>query len=326
MSVTEELLTAHPMDPIASEVEADGRVNHFAPEPAPRDAASPMARRAYSALRIMAALIKAVVVHPGSDSSDAKIVEATNELLQDAHVLTDTMVEFAGLDRTRPADAEMLNSLSTQSAEIAALNWRLAYATGKAKIPAPLISDMIQTALDKVRQAPEPDLQPSQLDLVTAQRVALLSIVPDLQTQAVHSFDYFVPDVETLVQKGLNAVLEMTEYAVERLRADLDNEDACVTIARALIPEMGAIYVTNYRHNAKKDVESLRTMDHVARHRRIHEHRFTGLPTEHIDESFRRLARRMVDMIIEAVPATPSPYLSAQRAAKAGAMLDRSHL
>ena len=114
--------------------------------------------------------------------------------------------------------------------------------------------------------------------------------------------------------------------AVERLRADLDNEDACVTIARALIPEMGAIYVTNYRHNAKKDVESLRTMDHVARHRRIHEHRFTGLPTEHIDESFRRLARRMVDMIIEAVPATPSPDLSAQRAAKAGAMFDRSHL
>ncbi|WP_454727717.1 MULTISPECIES: hypothetical protein [Cupriavidus] len=326
MVVSEEILTAQPMGGIASEVEAEGRANHLAAgRQAGAQVASPVARRASAVLKIMSALIKAVVIHPGSDSSDDQIVQATKDLMQEAKDLTDTMIEFAGLDPARKADAELLHSLSAQSAEIAALNWRLAHATGKRKIPISVLSDMIQGALDKVRRD-EPEREARALDLVTAQRVALIAIVPDLHSLAVHTFDYFAPDPDTLVQAGVRAVLDMTEYGIERLNSDVPNDEARVTIARSLVPEMGALYISNYRYNAKKDVEALRAMDKVERMRRIHERRLTGLPTEHILDSFRRLARRMIDMIIEAVPALPGLGVADARVGLPGAGPDRSHL
>lgn len=313
MSVIDEPLSLHRLDGVAAETTAGQLPRHLATGVDSRmltdRGTSPVARRVCAVLKITSALMTAVVVHPGSDSSDEAIVAASRDLMQKAQDMADAMIQLAELDRHRTSDAHLIDSLCAQSAEIVALNWRLSHATGKHELSVALITEMIRGALEKA-QLDLPEGGPFALDQLTAQRVALISVIPELHSVVVNIYDYFAPDPEMLVQAAVRAVLDIADYGIQRLNGDMPDEQGRAAVAQALVPHMGALYIQNYRYHARKDVESLRSMDRVERARCLHEYRLTGLPTDHIHESFRRLAKRTIDMVFEAFPRIPSLDLS----------------
>lgn len=307
MSVPEqEILTVSPLPAMAAEVEALGRDNALTPSAERHllegEGVSLTARKACAALKITSALIKAIVVYPGGDSADSAIAQAAHDLMARASELTNAVIELANLDPSQKTHDGLISALCAQSAEIVSMNWRLAHATGNKEFSIPQIQGMLESALASAKLDGTAEDHTRALDLVTAQRVALLSVVPELHAAISGCFDYFVPDPESLVRTGVRCVLEMADYGIERLAADVQNTEARIALAQALVPKMGELYTSNYRAMARKDVHELRAMDSVKRHRRLHEHRLTGLPVGHIESSFQRLATRMIDMVVEAVP------------------------
>lgn len=305
MQPEEDLLVVRPLPAMAAEAAAMGRDSTLGVDPDARYVeqgnVSLTARKAWAVMKITGALMKGIVVHPGGDAPDTEIEKASRDLMARASELTNAAIELARLDRTEKTHATLINGLCVQSAEIVSMNWRMSHATGQKALSVKQLQHMLSSALEGARlEDPQAD-HGALLDLVTAKRVALLGVVPDIH-QAVSGFDYFAPDPEQLVLSGVRCVLEMVDEGMEALsKRDADAEINAV-LAQSLVAKFGELYVANYRSRARADVHALRALSPIERHRRIHEHRLTGLPTDHVDASFKRLASRMLQMVSEAVP------------------------
>lgn len=261
------------------------------------------ARKACAMLKTTAAIVNAVVVHPGGDCDDKQLAESTRELMGRAVRLTNAAMELMGLSPEHPKYAGYRTLLRQQAAEVVATQWRMAHGTGGSELTADRIADIFKTVLSDEQFASNGETlgHPADVDYVTAKRVAVLGVAPDIYN-AVNSFDYFCPNPETLVDKGVRKVIEAADAGVGRLASPGASRDTVTMLTQSLIGKAGALYAANYRANARRDVLFLQRLDPLERKRTIYASRHDGLPTAHVDESFGKLMNRMVDMVCEAVP------------------------
>lgn len=261
------------------------------------------ARKACAMLKVTSAIVNAVVVHPGGDCGDQELAETTRELMRRAAHLTDAATELLDVSPEHPGFAGYRNLLRQQAAEVVATQWRMANSTGKQELSVERIGAMFKVVLDSGEVEKEGELPPypADMDATTAKRLAILGAVPEIYS-AVNSFDYFTPNPEALVEKGVRTVVNAADEGVRRIASPQAGADALTMLTQSLIGKAGALYAANYRAVARRDVLTLQKMDAIERKRHIYIHRETGLPTAHVDESFSRLMTRMVDMVCEAVP------------------------
>lgn len=280
--------------------------------------ASASARKACAMLKVTSAIVNAVVVHPGGDCDETQLKETTRELMRRATQLTDAASELLDIDSSHPRYAGYRNLLRQSAAEVVATQWRMANSAGGTELSVERISSMFKVVIQdgEIDKEGEVTPYPSDLDAITAKRLAVLSAVPEIYS-AVNSFDYFVPNPETLVEKGVRNVVKAADEGVRRIASPKAGPDALTMLTQSLIGKAGALYAANYRAVARRDVLDLQMMDAVERKRHIYVHREQGLPTQHIDESFTRLMARMVDMVVEQVPEPTNDAIQALKGAPA---------
>lgn len=268
-----------------------------------RRAASFSARKACAMLKVTSAIVNAVVVHPGGDCDEHQLAETTRELMRRAAQLTDAATELLEVSPNHPGFAGYKNLLRQQAAEVVATQWRMANSTGGSELSVEKISSMFKIVLkgSDVEKEGELPPYPSDMDATTAKRLAILGAVPEIYG-AVNSFDYFNPNPEELVEKGVKTVTAAADAGIRRIASPKAGPEAITMLTQSLIGKAGALYAANYRAVARRDVLALRQMDPMERKRHIYIHREAGLPTVHVDESFGKLMNRMVDMVCEAVP------------------------
>lgn len=261
------------------------------------------ARKACAMLKVTSAIVNAVVVHPGGDCDGNQLAETTRELMRRAAQLTDAATELLDIAPNHSGFASYRNLLRQSAAEVVATQWRMANSTGGLELSVERISAMFKIVLDSGEIEKEGELQPysSGVDATTAKRLAILGAVPEIYG-AVNNFDYFAPNPEVLVEKGVKTVLQAADEGVRRIASSEADADALTMLMQSLIDKAGALYAANYRAIARRDVLALQRMDALERQRRIYVHRETGLPTDHVDTAFSKLMTRMVDMVCEAVP------------------------
>lgn len=260
------------------------------------------ARKACAMLKVTSAIVNAVVVHPGGDCNESQLAETTRELMRRAAQLTDAATELLDVGPDHPGFAGYKNLLRQQAAEVVATQWRMAHSTGGAELSVEKISSMFKIVLTgQVEKEGELPPYPSDMDATTAKRMAILGVVPEIYG-AVNSFDYFYPNPEVLVEKGVKAVTQAADAGVQRIASPKAGPEAITMLTQSLIGKAGALYAANYRAVARRDVLALQRMDALERKRHIYIHREAGLPTAHLDDSFSKLMSRMVDMVCEAVP------------------------
>jgi len=290
------------------------------------------ARKACSMLKVVASLVSATVVYPGADADEHALVSATRELMSRAARLTDSAVELLGLPASDPNLAAYKNLLRQQAAEVVSTQWRLVNGAGMKELSVDQISSMYRLVLENESIDKEGDLPscPEDVDEVTAKRLALLAVVPTIY-QAVGCFDYFVPNPETLVERGVGKVIAAADSGVSRMASPDTRPDTRAMITQSIIGKAGMLYGVNFRAHARRDVLMLRQMDPAARARHLYLHRETGLSTDHVDESFDKLMKRMVDMVCESVPeldrvATMSTTISTKNIASSAPHQDRPRM
>lgn len=266
------------------------------------------ARKACAALKVTSAIINAIVIHPGGESDDATLAETTRELMSRAAALTDSATELMGLAPGSSHYAGYRNLLRQQAAEVVANQWRMAHGTKTRELSVEQIASMYKVVLDHsaINKEGEPLLAATDVDFVAAKRLAILGVVPEIYN-AVNTFDYFAPEAETLVDKGVQNVMAFADEGVNRIAGSGVAPETMTMLTQSLLSKAGALYAANYRAQARKDVLALQRMSQIERKRYIHAYRETGLPTGHIDTSFSKLMRRMVDMVCEAVPELQRP-------------------
>lgn len=261
------------------------------------------ARKACAMLKVTSAIVNAVVIHPGGDCDEQKLTDTTRELMRRAALLTDAAAELLDIDPNHQRFAGYKNLLRQQAAEVVATQWRMANGAGAKELSIEQISSMFKIVLkdgdlDKDGEMPP---YPSDIDATTAKRISILGAIPEIYG-AVNSFDYFTPDPEVLVSNGVQAVAKAADMGVLRIASPKAGPETITMLTQSLIGKAGALYAANYRAVARRDVLALQKMDAVERKRQIYIHRETGLPTQHVDESFARLMDRMVNMVCEAAP------------------------
>lgn len=261
------------------------------------------ARRACAALKVTSSIVNALVVHPGADADDAALFLATTELMDRAARLTDAALALLQLNPETRNISGYKNLLRQQAADVVSAQWRMAHATGTTELTA----EQVTSLYSRVLKAPfvEGDGQtvpyPEDVDDVTAKRVSLLAVTPEI-FQAVNSFDYFSPDPEALVEKGVREVVRAADANLPRLVQAGASKDTVTMVCQSLIGKLGNLYASAYRAAARRDVARLRAMDEDERMQHIVAHRANGLPTDHIDSAFAKFAARMVQMVRDAVP------------------------
>lgn len=260
------------------------------------------ARKACAALKVTSAIVGAVVVHPGADCDDKRLAEVTRDLMQQASALTDAATELLSIRSDDPRYGSYRSMLRQQAAEVVSSQYRLANSTGSVPLSVERISKLYKCVID-LDAAAEHDLpvHPLGVDFVTTKRMALLGVAPEIY-EAVNAFNYFAPEPERLVEKGVRSVLKASDQGLGKLITGKASDESRSMLAQSLIVKAGALYAANWKAHARRDVILLQRMEPLERMRHIHVHRQDGLPTQHIDESFDRLMRRMVDMVCEAVP------------------------
>lgn len=261
------------------------------------------ARKACAMLKVTSAIVNAVVVYPGGDCDESELSETTRTLMRRSADLADASIELLDIRPDHPGFAGYRNLLRQQAAEVVATQWRMANSTGKVSLSVEQITEMFKVVLDhgEIEKEGELPAYPSDVDPTTAKRLAVLGVVPDIFS-AVNSFNYFAPNPETLVEKGVKAVLKSSQAGVRRLASRRAGPGAVTMVTQSLINKAGALYAANYRAQARRAVLALQKMDSLERRRHIYVHREAGLPTDHVDQSFERLMSRMVEMVCEAVP------------------------
>lgn len=276
------------------------------------------ARKACAMLRVTSAIVNAVVVHPGGDCDEQQLAETTRELMRRATHLTDAATELLDVAPGHPGFAGYRNLLRQQAAEVVATQWRMANSAGGTELSVEQISAMFKIVLNsgEIEKDGELPSYPSDMDATTARRLSILGVIPEIYG-AVNSFDYFTPNPETLVEKGVREVSKSAEEGVRRMASPKAGSDAVTMLTQSLIGKAGALYAANYRALARRDVLALQQMDSMERKRHIYIHRESGMSTAHVDESFNKLMGRMVEMVCEAVPElgqvpTASPVLTSQ--------------
>ena len=253
-------------------------------------------------LRVASSIMSAIVVHPGGECSEGEMEQASRELMARATALSEAAFGILQVRGSHPDFAAYKAAIRQQAAEVVAAQWRMANATGAAPLTIEQMSAAFQCVmdLDGMEDAGTPDVPPG-IDGTTARRMALLGVVPEVYS-AVTSFDYFHPSPPDLVEQGVREVLGAATSGLARIAAASLPEATQILLTRSLISRAGALYAANYRACARRDVLELERMDDVRRQRLLYEHRGDGLPTGHIDQAFRRLMARMVNMVCEQVP------------------------
>lgn len=261
------------------------------------------ARKACAILKTTSAIVNAIVVHPGADCDEDQLVLATRELMQRAARLTDAAMELLDVQPDHRLYAGYRNLVRQQAAEVVATQWRMANGAGAKELSVERIAGMFKAVLSEGQIDNDGELPPypKEVDFVTAKRLAVLGVVPDIYN-AVNSFDYFVPDPESLVANGVGHVVAAADEGIRRIAAPGSAADTMTMLTQSLIGKAGSLYAANYRAQARRDVLALQRMDPTERRRHIYVHRDAGLPHEHLGESFSKVMRRMVDMVCEAVP------------------------
>lgn len=261
------------------------------------------ARKACALLKVTSSIINALVVHPGGDSSDAALAAASTELMQRAAVLTDAAIALLKVQPEAAHYGAYKNLIRQQAAELVSSQWRMSYATDSPQLTTEQIVALVQSLFNGNLLEVEEDrpLLAAEMDGITAKRVALYSVLPELYA-ALASFDYFVPDLNMLGEKAVLAIMTAAKEGAERLVVANCHPTVENLIMTSLIEKAGTLYATNYRVIAQRDAKVLRGMSDMARSRKLYDFELTGLPTGHVDAAFMRLSKRMIAMVCDAVP------------------------
>lgn len=261
------------------------------------------ARKACATLKVTSSIMNAIVVHPGADCDDDTLSKTTRDLMQRAKVLAQCAVDVLKVRSDTRNYAAYMTMLRLQAAEVVSTQWRMAHVAGKKPLTEGQIARLYETLVDTEMFAElgDPASVPEDLSLTTIQRLALLSTTPEIH-QAVNSFDYFAPQPEQLIHKAVDQIKQATDEGMQKLLGSAASDATRAVIAQSLIEKNGSLYAANYRAVARRDVMALQEMQADERARHLYVHRQTGLPTDHINSGFRRIASRMIDMVCEAVP------------------------
>lgn len=287
----------------------------------PRADAHWSARKACAALKVASSIVNAVVVYPGGDADEKTLNGATVELMRRAGELTNAAIALLDIKADTRNAAGYKNLLKQQAADVVAAQWRMAHSTDKKQLTTEQITKLYGALLatDPLAGDGEMPAYPDDIDAVTAKRISLLGVAPEVY-QAVNSFDYFNPDPQELVIKGVEQIILAANAGLHRLAAGNASHSAMTIVTQSLIGKAGALYATNFRAIARRDVQELVAMDPDVRSRTLYLHKANGLPTGHIDASFHKLVERMVDMVRDAVPElSQSATLTAAAPARAAA-------
>lgn len=261
------------------------------------------ARKVCAHLKVTSALMTAIVVHPGGASSDLDIAAATKQLIERANELTLAAERLITVPSDEKQYAAYKNLLRQQSVDVVTAQWRMANATGKKVLTINQMTDMFKMIVDAdlLENDGEVPSYPIDIDAITARRMSLLAITPEIH-QAVNSFDYFHPQPEELVKRGVAEVLDISQAGMAKLVGAQASQQTFAMVSQSLIGKIGSLYAANYLSIARKDIGALQVMPVEERARKLYIYRAVGLPMQHVDASFRRLAHRMIAMVCEAVP------------------------
>lgn len=261
------------------------------------------ARKVCAVLKVTSSIINALVVEPGGDSSDADLEKASVELMRRASDLTDCAMALLKVKPETSQFAGFKNQLRQQAADLVATQWRMAHATGATPLTTEQITTLYASLLARnplLDDGEVPDY-PSDMDSVTARRVALFGVVPEIYS-AVNSFNYFNPDPTSLVEDAAVQVFAVADQGFSRMVAAHGNPEVSNLLMTSLIGKAGSLYAANYRAVARRDVMALQDMEEAERSRHLYDYRLSGLPTGHVAIAYNKLAKRLIDMVCNAVP------------------------
>ncbi len=261
-------------------------------------------RKVCSVMKVVSAIMCGVATSPGGDAPVEAIVAATKDLLARATELADAALPLVGLAEGDPDFASIRNVLRQNAAETIAMQWRLAHTTGLKTLSVEKITEIYRSVKESefLAEITTDGESATARDVVTAKRLAMISVVAEVHN-AVAAFDYYHPKPEILTEAGVTAVVEGASRGIERILAGgSHSSEVHAAVAQVFISRAGQLYAQNYRAFANRDIRGLEEMTPDERLCRIRECRTSGMATSHIDEAYRRLLDRMVDMVIEAAP------------------------
>jgi hypothetical protein len=261
------------------------------------------AKKICAHLKVTSALMTAIIISPGGESGDLEIAAATKLIIDQAAELATAAEALIRVPPEQKQYAAFKNMLRQQTIEVVSAQWRLSNGAGKKSLSVDQMASIFKAIVDfkPFENEGEVPSLPSDVDTTTAQRVSMLAVAPEIH-HAVNSFDYFHPNPEILVERAFRAVLEVAQSGLAKLLGDQAGPQTAAMVSQSLIGKAGSLYAANYLAIARKDVGALQAMSSEERTRRIHVYRPTGLPMEHVDDAFRRLAHRMINMVCESVP------------------------
>lgn len=298
-----ELTPGQPTIPTISQLaQAGQKTARSAPADAQRGYAA-AARKASSTLRVSASIVAALAVSPGVDADEAELASATAQIVDRAGQLTDAAMRLAAQLSDAAAIPGYKALFRQHAVEFASDEWQEAHAEGREQIDIQKVIALYEKVIASKLFSGEEEatLSLQGLDVVTAKRFALISAIPAVY-KAIVSFDYFVPDSFELLERATATVVNAAERGRQRLVNEAHSQELQAVMMQSLISEMGALYASNYRAQARKEVRSLCEMEVDARLRHMVTHRHAGLPTEQVFATFDRLAERVVTMVCDAVP------------------------
>ena len=261
------------------------------------------ARKACAALKMASSIVNAIVVFPGGDADEATLNGAMVELMERVEQLTSAAMSLLDIKTDTRNAAGFRNLLKQQAADVVAAQWRMAHSTKSKQLTTDQITKLYATMLATNPLAGDGELPayPADIDAVTAKRVSLLGVAPEI-FHAVNSFDYFTPDPQDLVIKSIEQIMIAAADGMHKLAAANASSAAMTIVTQSLIGKAGSLYATNFRAIARRDVQALVVMDPDERARKLYIHKSSGLPTGHIDASFHKLVDRMIEIVRDAVP------------------------
>ena len=262
------------------------------------------ARKLCAAMKVVSAVMSGVAVAPGGDASTEEIVSTAKDLLARATQLAEAALPIVGVDAADPEFGAVRDALRQNAAETISMQWRLSHATGRKALTVEQITELYRTVKDSdfLSEIPSAGEVPMAADVVTARRVAMISVVTEVHN-AVVAFDYYHPKPELLTEAGVTKVAEASRQGLDRILAGGTHTKVVeAAVAQIFMARAGQLYAQNYRAYADRDIRALHEMSPDERMCKIREHRTTGLPTDHIDAAYSRLLDRMTDMVIEAAP------------------------
>ena len=268
------------------------------------------ARKVCAALKVTSSIMKAIVVHPGGDSTAEELANASREIMTRASVLTDCAMNLLKANPNLAGHASYKNLMRQQAAEVVSAEWRMAHSANKTKLTTEQITDLYSTLLSSISvdadgETPDPT---KDFDSTTMKRLSLFGVIPEI-AQAVNSFNYFAPDPTLLIEKGLKQVTQVVGESVSKFVSVEGDSVSKDLLFQSLAGKVGSLYAANYRAISRKDVMTLQRMDDVERSRHLYDYRLSGLPTEHIDAAFKNLVQRMITIVCDAVPEITQPTI-----------------